>query len=130
LALILLVPLLEVLLVVHGQQRLGIGILGRLPPAVHLFGEQTPFPAVSTQLSGIQPSGLQHERELVGSAPAIWVFRRCRHHFPLQTPVMPPVVEGGDMDAELFGNLSNTLSLRWAHTPFHLSFHGLAVTTH
>ena len=39
LALILLVPLLEVLLVVHGQQRLGIGILGRLQPAVHLFGK-------------------------------------------------------------------------------------------
>jgi hypothetical protein len=34
------------------------------------------------------------------------------------------------MDAELFGNLGNTLSLRWAHTPFHLSFYGLAVTTH
>ena len=64
------------------------------------------------------------------SAPALWVFRRCRHHLPLQTPVMPPDVEGGDMDAELLGNLSNTLSLRWAHTPFHLSFYGLAVTTH
>jgi hypothetical protein len=60
--------------------------------------------------------------EEIGSAPDLWVFRRCRHHFPLQTPVMPPVVEGGDMDAELWGNLSNTLSLRWAHTPFHLSF--------
>jgi hypothetical protein len=39
LALILLVPLLEVLLVVDAQQLLGIGILGRLPLAVHLFGE-------------------------------------------------------------------------------------------
>jgi hypothetical protein len=28
------------------------------------------------------------------------------------------------------GNLSNTLTLPWAHTPFHLSFYGLAVTTH
>jgi hypothetical protein len=43
---------------------------------------------------------------------------------------MPPVVEGGYRDAELLGNLSNILSLRWAHAPFHLSFYGLAVTTH
>ena len=39
LALILLVQLLEVFLVVYGQQGLGIGILGRLPPAVHLLRE-------------------------------------------------------------------------------------------
>jgi hypothetical protein len=43
---------------------------------------------------------------------------------------MQPVVEGDDMDAELFVNLSKTLSLRWAHTPFHLSIYGLAVVTH
>jgi hypothetical protein len=36
LALIRLVPLLEVLLVVHGQQRLGIGILGSFSPTLHL----------------------------------------------------------------------------------------------
>ena len=40
LALILLMSLLEILLVVHCQQRLVIGILGWLPPAVHLFPEQ------------------------------------------------------------------------------------------
>jgi hypothetical protein len=33
------VQLLEVFLVVDGQQRLGIGILGRLPTAVHLLRE-------------------------------------------------------------------------------------------
>ena len=74
--------------------------------------------------------GLHHDRELVGSAPTLWVVRRCRHHFSLQTPVMPPVVEGGDMAAELLANLSNILSLRRAHTRFHLSFYGLVVTKH
>jgi hypothetical protein len=44
---------------------------GRLPPAVHLFWEQAPLSAVSTQLSGIEPSGRQHQRELVGCAPAL-----------------------------------------------------------
>jgi hypothetical protein len=40
LALIILMSLLEILLVVHCQQLLVIGILGWLPPAVHLFPEQ------------------------------------------------------------------------------------------
>jgi hypothetical protein len=40
-----------------------------------------------------------HHRELVGSAPALWVFSRYRHHFPLQTPSSSPVLEGGDMNA-------------------------------
>ena len=47
---------------------------------------QAPLPAVSTQLSGVEPSGLQHQRELVSSDPALLVFPRCRHHFPLQSP--------------------------------------------
>jgi hypothetical protein len=41
-------PLLEVLLVGHRQQWLGVGILGGLPPAGHLLGEQAPLPAVAT----------------------------------------------------------------------------------
>jgi len=55
---ILLLPLLEVLLVGHLQQRLGIGILGGLSPAVHLLGEQTPLSAVVTKFSCIQAGGL------------------------------------------------------------------------
>ena len=59
---------------------------GRLPAAVYLFPEQAPFPAVGTELRGIEPSALEHHRELVGSSPALWVFLRCRYHLPLQPP--------------------------------------------
>jgi hypothetical protein len=32
---------------------------------------QAPLPAVSAQLSGVEPSGLKHQRELVSSYPAL-----------------------------------------------------------
>ena len=65
LPLVLLVALLEVLLIGHRQQRLGIGILGGLAPAGQLLGEQSPLSAVSTQFSRIESGGLQYNREFV-----------------------------------------------------------------
>jgi hypothetical protein len=41
---------------------------------VDLFRVQTPFTAVGTELSGVEGSGLQYHRELIGSTPAFRVF--------------------------------------------------------
>jgi hypothetical protein len=83
---------------------------------------QSHVPAVNTQLSGVEPSGRQHQRELVGSTAALWVFPRCRYHFLMQTVILSLVVEGGEMNAHLLENLSNILSIRWTHTTSHYSF--------
>jgi len=41
------------------KQRLGIGILGGLPPAGHLLREEPPLSAVSTQFSRVQAPRFQ-----------------------------------------------------------------------
>ena len=86
----------------YRHHRLGIGILGGLPPTAHLLRKQTPLPAVGAELSVVQASGLQHHRELVGSTPAFWFLLGCRHHLSLQPPGLPPFVEGDHVDAQLF----------------------------
>ena len=53
----------------QGEHWLLIGILGGLPPTLHLLRVQTPLTAVGAELSGVQASGLEHHCELVGSAP-------------------------------------------------------------
>jgi hypothetical protein len=64
--------------------------------------------AVGIELSGVQPSGLEHERECVGSTPAIRAFLGCLHHFSLQPPCLPPVVDG---DAGWDSSLPKRISL-------------------
>ena len=66
-----------------------------------LFRVKAPFTAVGTELGGVKGSGLQYDRELVGSTPAFRVLVGCRHHLPLQPPGFPPFVEGDHMDAQL-----------------------------
>ena len=74
--------LLEVLLLGHRHQRLCIGILGGLPPTIHLLGEQAPLAAVDTEFSAVQAGGLQHHRELVGRAPTLMVPSEWRAQPP------------------------------------------------
>ena len=40
----------------------------------HLLWIQAPLAAVGAELSGVEGSGLQYHRELVGSTPAFRVF--------------------------------------------------------
>ncbi len=76
-----------------------IGILGGLPPTLHLLRVQAPFPAVGAELGGVQTDRLQHHCEFVGSRPALWFLLGCRHHLSLQPPRLPPVVEGDNFPA-------------------------------
>jgi hypothetical protein len=101
LPLVLRAELLQLLLLFQGQRWLLIGILGGLPLTLHLLRVQAPFPEVGAELGGFQPSALEHHPELVGSTPAIRVFFGCRHHLSLQSPRLPPVVEGYHVNAQL-----------------------------
>ena len=58
----------KLLLLFHGEHWLFIGILGCLPPPLDLLRLQTPLAVVGTELGGVEPSGLEHHRELVGGA--------------------------------------------------------------
>ena len=87
LSLILGAELLQLLLLLQGQNRTLIGILRSRPPTVHLLRVQTPLPAVGIQLCGIEPSGLQHHRESVSSAIAVWLSLGCSHHLPCSRQV-------------------------------------------
>lgn len=60
-----------------------------------------PLPAVGAELGGIQASRLKHQRELVGSAPDLWLLLGGRHHLSLQPPALPPFVEGHHVNAQL-----------------------------
>jgi hypothetical protein len=42
----------NLLLLGHRQHWLGVGILGRLPPTLHLIREESPLPALGAQLGG------------------------------------------------------------------------------
>jgi hypothetical protein len=75
--------------------------MGCFPPPFNLPQVQAPPPAVGTQLGGIQPSGLQNHRELVGGTPVLRILLRCRHHLSLQPSGLPPVVEGDHVNAQL-----------------------------
>ena len=46
--------LLQLLLLFQGKDWLFIGILGDLPPTLHLLRVQAPFPAVGAELGGVQ----------------------------------------------------------------------------
>ena len=85
----------------QGENWLVVGILGCLAPAFHLHREMAPLAAVGAELSGVEASGLQHHRELVGGTPTLRIFLGGRHHFPLQPPGLPPFVEGDRVDAQL-----------------------------
>jgi len=60
----------------QGEHWLLVGILGSLAPPFHLLKVQTAFSAIGAELSGIEPCGLEHHRELVGSTPALRLFSR------------------------------------------------------
>lgn len=120
----------ELFLLGYGQDWCGVGIGGGLTPAVYLLREQTPLPAVGTELGVVEASGLKHHRELVSSAPAFWLLLGCGHRLCLQTPGLPPDVEGDHMDAHLLGNPGHALPLWRAHSPLDISFDGLAATRH
>jgi len=70
-------------------------------PAFHLLRIKPPFKAVGTEFSDVQLSGLEGHLEVVDSTPTIRVFLRCRHHLSLQSPGLPQVVEGDDVNAQL-----------------------------
>ena len=55
----------------QGEHWFLVGILGCLPPPLHLLRVQAPLTAVSAEFGGVQASGLQHHRELIGGAPAL-----------------------------------------------------------
>ncbi len=122
--------LLEVLLIGHRQQRLGIGILGGLTPAVHLLGEQAPLTAVGRQFGAVQPGGLEEHSELVGRSPALGILLAGRHHLPLQASGLSPLLEGDHVNAQLLGDLVYDLLVRWSHPPADISLESLAVATH
>ncbi len=85
-----------------GEQWLLNGILSRLTSTFHVLRVQAPFSAVGAELGSVQPSGLQHNFELIGGGPTLGGFFRCGHHLSLQSPGLPPFVEGDHMDAQLF----------------------------
>ena len=114
----------------QGEHWLFVGILGCLPPALHLLWVQASLLAVGAEFGGIQPSGLEHHRELVGGSPALRILLRCRHHFSLQPPGLPLVVEGDNVNAQLCRDLGHALPVRRTHPPSHINFDGLAVATH
>ena len=58
-------------LLFQGVHKFFVRILGCLPPPFHLLRLQTPLPAVGAEFGGVQASGLQHHRELIGGAPAL-----------------------------------------------------------
>ena len=93
---------------------------GGLPTKSHLLREQAPFTAVGAELGGVEPGALQHNRELVGSVPALWSLLGCRLHLSLQPSGLPPFVEGHHVDAQLFLNLGHALPVGW-HPPPHIS---------
>jgi len=96
----------------------------------HLLGKETPLPAVGAELSGVQASGLQHHRELVGRAPTLGILLGGRHHFPLQPPGLAPLVESDHVDPQLPGDLRHALAMGRPHPEADISLDGLAVTIH
>jgi hypothetical protein len=75
--------------------------MGFLPPAFYLLRKQPPLTAVGAALGGVQPSGLQDHRKLVGGAPALRILLGCRHHFSLLPTGLPLVVEGDNVNSQL-----------------------------
>jgi transposase len=72
----------QLFLLGHCAYRLGVGIMGCLPPTAYLLREEAPLAAVDAEFSGVEASGFQYHRELVGSTPALWICFRSRHHPP------------------------------------------------
>lgn len=97
---ILSVALFNRFLLRHRATRLGVGILGCLPPV-----------AVMT-----------------GSTPTLRVFFRSRHHLSLKSQGFPPCVEGDQVNATLVRNQGHALSIRRTHPSADTSLDGLAVT--
>jgi hypothetical protein len=77
------------------------GILGCLPSPLPLLRVETTLSAVGTELGGVQPSGFEHHRGLLGGNPTIGVLLRCRHNLSLQPTGLPPVVERDHVDSQL-----------------------------
>lgn len=85
--------LLKLLLLFQNQHWPLIGILRCLPPTFHLLRGKSTIMAVGTEFNGVQSSGLERHRELVGSTPTIRVFLGCMHNPSMQTLGHPAVVE-------------------------------------
>ena len=94
-----------------------------------LLRVQAPVAAVGAELSGVEGSGLQYHRVLVGSTPAFWVLLGCQHHFPLQPPALTPNIESGDVNIRLLGNPGHTLPVLRTHPPSEISLDRLTETT-
>jgi len=108
------------------RHRLGVGILRCLPRALHLLVVWAPRAPIGTDLGDVQPNVLQHHREFIGSAPAIGVLLRCRHHLSLQPTDFPPLVERDNAFAKLRCDLRNALPVQRSYPPSHTSFDSLA----
>ena len=141
--------LLQVLLVGHGEHRIGIGIkcFRHVRPMVEVGAawlQRSPCSGYRPRLRQKVPSSvaycfaglrletcaLQHHCELAGSAPGFWGLLWCRNQFPLLPPGLPPGVQGGHVDAQLIEHLSHALTPRRTHPPAYISLDCLAVKTH
>jgi len=60
----------------------------------------------------------------------VQLYTVAADHLPLQSPGLPPAVEGDHVNTQLSWDLGHALPLWWTHPPSHISFDGLAVTTH
>ncbi len=129
LRLVLLLALLEIRLFANRQQRLGIGILGGLTPAVHLLGEQATVWAVATKFSRVVAGCLQHHCELVSWAPSIGILVGGLHNLPLLTASLVPLIDSDQVDAQLLGDFGHDLTMEKPHPPAEISFDSLAVST-
>ena len=87
-------------LLFHGQHWLVVGILSGLQPTFNLLLVQAPIPSVGVELGGVQSSGLELDREFVGSRPDISSPLGCRPHLSLQPPRLRPVVEDDHVNAQ------------------------------
>lgn len=93
------------------------GLIQTTSANVYLLGVQVPFPAVGAEFGGIQPSALQHYRELVGSTPATSVCYGCRYHLYLEQPRHLSFVQCDYINPQFCCDLGNAQPLRRTHPP-------------
>ena len=85
---------LEFSLVIHARSAGAIGILSYLAPTGKLFWVKPSLPAEGSQVGATESSGLDHGRQLVGSAPLLRCLAARRHQLAFQFPAMAPTIVG------------------------------------
>ena len=104
-------------LVIHARSAGAIGILSYLAPTGKLFWVKPSLPAEGSQVGATEGSGLDHGRQLVGSAPLLRCLAARRHQLAFQFPAMALAIEGWGRNARAAGDLSHALPV-WPPADF------------